>query len=535
MDTYHDEHLPTYITIEKLNISDFLPKGGFCYKAATASWTSARDSIPALKPIVLIKIYEPTLSNLLASRINENNLQLTGNSYNFAITIHTKGQSNGPKLYNISNKIYCIVVPHNIHMINKDIIKTTNAASAFIRYERLMKQTGKREEIKKNQKKIKIDRYELNVYPLTQVNIKSLVDHIYPMKILPEICPICRKKLNTEYTYAFQINETECIKDTGNVCLNCNAYFTDRNTIIEYIKKNIGKSTGYTLHYNYFHRIKPDTYSTSINNPDIIRQYFLTNERESVAVSLTTNLLIQDMNNLIFYYYSEIGYSFLKTEKEKNYLYDFNGTKYSIIKTIKKPFDRETTDKITALQNMKYPPSKNPTISSEQTLYIYKGTIQCHKNHHCNEYKAMIPVFDKEYRFYVEYCHECDKFIMKYDDYVRYIDRFMVFPMKVQYNSPQNYDYSLSDYSPLLLAGYNVNQNENLSASTRQKILSFIVDHQILSKRKVLNYLEQFINRGCNNLGFELAVEKWKADKEFLLSYSPPDTPNVIIGRLEKK
>ena len=124
---------------------------------------------------------------------------------------------------------------------------------------------------------------------------------------------------------------------------------------------------------------------------------------------------------------------------------------------------------------------------------------------------------------------------MKYDDYVRYIDRFMVFPMKVQYNSPQNYDYSLSDYSPLLLAGYNVNQNENLSASTRQKILSFIVDHQILSKRKVLNYLEQFINRGCNNLGFELAVEKWKADKEFLLSYSPPDTPNVIIGRLEKK
>lgn len=174
------------------------------------------------------------------------------------------------------------------------------------------------------------------------------------------------------------------------------------------------------------------------------------------------------------------------------------------------------------------------SFSSNTTLYVYKGTnIGCFDNHHVTEVKVRIKGIDQsEIGFYANYCHVCKKYLMKYSDYENYLKRFKLFPAKVAlYDRPYKLDhFERADESPLMLNGYSVNNDDCYSDKVRHELLAFLIDHGIMTKRKVLDYLEQFIEVNGKAYRNRFALLKWQDDKEFVLSYTEKKVPVINIG-----
>jgi hypothetical protein len=101
-------------------------------------------------------------------------------------------------------------------------------------------------------------------------------------------------------------------------------------------------------------------------------------------------------------------------------------------------------------------------------------------------------------------------------------------------NNDDNF-YELADESPLMLNGYSVDKKRGLSSSQRQAYLAFIVDHGIMKKRKVLDYLEFFIGMNKNKKNWSEAVNKWEEDKAFMLDYEEREVPVVNIGKIMRR
>ena len=138
--------------------------------------------------------------------------------------------------------------------------------------------------------------------------------------------------------------------------------------------------------------------------------------------------------------------------------------------------------------------------------------------------------------------------MMKYADYEGYLKKYSFFPMKVKLvkdNSDWDDDYDWTDglaaESPLMLMGYNVNANVGLSSTERQRILAYIMDNDMLSdfgysstQRRILDYLDFFIERARNRPMMSLAVSKWREDRHFVLNYRISSHPSVVIGKLKR-
>lgn len=125
------------------------------------------------------------------------------------------------------------------------------------------------------------------------------------------------------------------------------------------------------------------------------------------------------------------------------------------------------------------------------------------------------------------YCNKCNLFFMRKHDYrvmkVKAGDAKMCCQEIEQekYYKGINFNNNLNDHSILNVYGYNVNSNENLTAHQRQSILASIVDRGILSKNQIASYLGYFIRlNGNKTKNFLDAIEKWNADRDFILDYN---------------
>lgn len=226
----------------------------------------------------------------------------------------------------------------------------------------------------------------------------------------------------------------------------------------------------------------------------------------------------------------------LIAERDKKAV-DINNKSFEIVKVRSKNIDIAQKREIdNVVLHKKYFNNELPEFSSQNTLYVYNGKITCHKKHSVTEIDAYIDDFDGgKYSFFAEYCYDCDKFIMKYDDYKQYLKEYHFFPMKISMLNMNYDDYNRAEQSPLMINGYTVNATDDYSAGERQKILQGIINNGILSKRKVLDYLEMFIKESENNPRKQIAVSKWKEDKAFVLNYSFNSVPQVRIWKIQRR
>ena len=386
---------------------------------------------------------------------------------------------------------------------------------------------------------LSIDNRQYQTYSVLRFNFSGLVKNVYPMRFTPTSCPICGKRLARNYIYAFQISEDECVKVKGAVCFSCDSFFSEWTPLLKWLQESNPYNHNRVRILSIYNKTPtPNSYKEFFRYHHVFRQYYLTNPNQIVVYSITYDRELANEKRLIIPYSSRIGIDLLRAEKQNSTSITLQDTPYMISRIEGKTiFDDATRAEVDyAIEKMQYAEGEAPSLTSKRTLYVYNGQIKCHERHHVDEYRASFDALSRNITFYVEYCHECDRFLMKYDDYKNYLERFHFFPVPIQTIGVQYRDeFSRAEASPLKLNGYSVDQRTGLLSKERQAILAYIISSGILSKRKVLDYLELFIRQAHNSPDMYLAVRKWTEDKEFVLDYAERDVPVVTIGKLEKR
>lgn len=182
--------------------------------------------------------------------------------------------------------------------------------------------------------------------------------------------------------------------------------------------------------------------------------------------------------------------------------------------------------------------NKELICNKEEILYIYKGTIKCHKQKH-NIVQATAICYgrdDNEIELNVEYCSDCKKYLLEYNLFERYRNRYgiLIGNFRMTNHGVFSGEYDLALESPLKLSGYSVSQKDGFSSITRQRILARIIHNNIMSKGEVIKYLSYFIRMQGSKYGNEIALEKWEDDLRFVQDYNKEIQPKTYISKIKK-
>lgn len=78
-------------------------------------------------------------------------------------------------------------------------------------------------------------------------------------------------------------------------------------------------------------------------------------------------------------------------------------------------------------------------------------------------------------------------------------------------------------------------QNDGLTDEHRQRILTFIIDNNILSKSEIISYFNFFISQKQKMDNMKWAIMKWNRDREFVEKYKNDEGIKVKIGAIQKQ
>ena len=203
-------------------------------------------------------------------------------------------------------------------------------------------------------------------------------------------------------------------------------------------------------------------------------------------------------------------------------------------KTIERSFDDELVKKEA------YIPKEVSFDNDTNVLYICKGTVSCRKNNHTiASVSGLLASLDgRAVRLNVNYCLNCKLYFINYSEYKYYRDiygallgNFSVKETLGCYGT--GYD-NLAEESILKICGYTVNQNDNLCNEHRQLILGNLMDRNVISKYRIIEYLQFFINNSRYRSNMRLPNQKWDADLQWVRSYKINRQRHFIIGGIQK-
>lgn len=180
-----------------------------------------------------------------------------------------------------------------------------------------------------------------------------------------------------------------------------------------------------------------------------------------------------------------------------------------------------------------------------RSFFIHGGNGRCNIVDHDEQEEVLAKVkvlgrFNNEYDvdFPATYCKKCNSYYMSSSTHskVRNIGRPLCQLMSTEEYAKfkaQNFkDVNLMPQSVLNMAGYNVNSIDDFSDAYRQKVLSYVIDSGLLSKKRVLEYLTYFIKMHEGKANFSNAIEKWRKDREFLTGYYTKEKRVVGVKRI---
>ncbi len=199
-------------------------------------------------------------------------------------------------------------------------------------------------------------------------------------------------------------------------------------------------------------------------------------------------------------------------------------------------FQREETDDADDDEN------DNVRTLDYRTFFVAKSMSECdQKGHDYYDVIATVPVLadkqTKDIEFPAKYCQNCNVYYVTQKTYHDLKNRGKVL---CQLMTPEEYkkykngfnNAELSPQSPLRLFGYSVAQN-GPSANERRNLLKWIIKNGILTKERVVSYLNYFMKRSQGDTRLASAVRKWREDKEYLtgIKMKGLDAPPMGVAR----
>ena len=159
------------------------------------------------------------------------------------------------------------------------------------------------------------------------------------------------------------------------------------------------------------------------------------------------------------------------------------------------------------------------------TLLICKGIYSCEKKHHTivSATGYITSLKGRPISINVNHCLDCNTFFISQNEYEHYRDVYGPVLGNFEFSSfrsgsGHSFD-DFADRSILNLCGYSVSQADGYTADERQLILANILDRGIVSKPRLINYLEFFIRVNRNAANKRTAVKKWSDDLNWVRNY----------------
>ena len=205
------------------------------------------------------------------------------------------------------------------------------------------------------------------------------------------------------------------------------------------------------------------------------------------------------------------------------------------------------TDTKSKTPNVEKKPIINEVISSEivfddmdHILYICKGTNSCRKKEHSivSATGILVSLRGLPIKININYCIDCRLCFINLDEYKYYREKYGVLLgnislEKLSGNGGYGYE-NLSNESILRMFGYTVNQTDNLSADNRRKILAYMMDRDIVSKYRIIEYLQFFIKNSRYRYNLRIANQKWSDDLNWVRTYNIDKQKKYLITSIKK-
>lgn len=165
-----------------------------------------------------------------------------------------------------------------------------------------------------------------------------------------------------------------------------------------------------------------------------------------------------------------------------------------------------------------------------------------HKGHEMTPVEASVTVLVAnsilvEQKFRAFYCEQCGMYFVTDTAFER-IARGGKLCCRVigmeEILNPKESIGRFSDFAPESLIhqyGYNVNKTDGLSKESRQAILTFIVENDIMGLYDIISFLEGLIRTRLGMRNMKDAIDKWRDDVTFLEHYQPPKR-SLKVGTL---
>lgn len=174
------------------------------------------------------------------------------------------------------------------------------------------------------------------------------------------------------------------------------------------------------------------------------------------------------------------------------------------------------------------------------------NTIACEENHHVEDVVAVFMVAKngvvREVEVPAGYCRECECYFILEETYKAVQGRGRLLCQLITVtvfnklkNGQMEYTDRWADESPLKIAGYSVDAKTNLSEWERHTILEYVIESGILTKNRVLQYLDGFVEFRKHREDMQAAVDKWCSDRKYIASYKVGSAKLVKVGKLTRK
>ena len=175
----------------------------------------------------------------------------------------------------------------------------------------------------------------------------------------------------------------------------------------------------------------------------------------------------------------------------------------------------------------------------EHLLYVSKSALSCERQGHSVEGAtgSIVTLSGRTVNINVNYCSNCRRYFIGQREYEHYRDIYgpilgnFSFPGSVQSSSGT---VTLSKESPLMMCGYNVRESDGLTSRERQLILANMIDRRILSKPRIIEYLQFFISWREGNPSMGNACDKWREDLAFVRNYEMDTQRRFSIGAVRR-
>ena len=136
------------------------------------------------------------------------------------------------------------------------------------------------------------------------------------------------------------------------------------------------------------------------------------------------------------------------------------------------------------------------------------------------------------------YCLECKCYFILKDEFKKKKKKGILLCNLIEreefYKYGLKHSIYLSKESILMRNGYNVKANVGLTDMQRQTILANLIDEKIISAFEITNYLRWFISQKEYLPAYRMAVNKWKADMQFVRSYREDNRRRIFVSSVTR-